>query len=80
MSSTVDQNVHHAEAFCDTGDVATGGGYETEPGGAQISINRPLPFSPDGVIPHGWQAGTPATLTSPPGAATITAYVVCAKT
>jgi hypothetical protein len=68
--------VHHAEVFCDTGDVATGGGYEAT--GANISINRPLPFSPDGSIPHGWQAGTPATITAPPGGATITAYVVCA--
>ncbi|MFE0516354.1 hypothetical protein [Streptomyces sp. NPDC058964] len=69
--------MHHAEVFCDTGDVATGGGYETEPGGIQISINRPLPPGPNGTIPNGWQAGSPATVAAPPGASTITAYVVC---
>ncbi|MFF5017816.1 hypothetical protein [Streptomyces sp. NPDC001165] len=78
--------MHHSEVFCDTGDVATGGGYEVEPGGVQISINRPLPAVavppggplPDGTIPHGWQAGTPATTSTPPGtSSTITAYVVC---
>ncbi|MFJ3303236.1 hypothetical protein ACIPSA_08965 [Streptomyces sp. NPDC086549] len=65
-------------ASCDTGDIATGGGYFSE-AGADISLNRPVP-NDTGDTPIAWEVGSAPTLSGPLPAPpnTVTAYVVCA--
>ncbi|MET8447288.1 hypothetical protein [Streptomyces sp. NPDC005209] len=66
-------------ASCDTGDIATGGGYFSE-SGADISLNRPVPNA-SGDTPVAWEVGrapTGPTAPEPAPPNTVTAYVVCA--
>jgi hypothetical protein len=60
-----------ATARCDSGDVATGGGYDTA-SGFGVSQNRPIPVpGPFGSV-NAWQATLELGQTGP-----ITVYVVC---
>ncbi|MFF4132578.1 hypothetical protein ACFY1B_13710 [Streptomyces mirabilis] len=62
------------DIFCLPGDEATGGGFAS--GGANVAVSKPIP-STTGSTPIGWQVGTPAAITAPPGSATTDGYVIC---
>jgi hypothetical protein len=73
-TASAGDTVPRVTATCNSGDVATGGGYDTtagDPGAGGIAVTESKPvYAGASQTPYGWEAGSPKF-------GPKTAYVVC---